>query len=41
MVLRYAIDDLTLGVEWVFKGGAPSGRGSGGFFAPAGFETSS
>jgi general secretion pathway protein D len=27
-------DSLTFGVEWVFKGGAPSGRGSGGFFAP-------
>src|SRR4029079_1225633 len=24
-------DNLSLGVEWVFKGGAPSGRGSGGF----------
>ena len=29
-------DTLTFGVEWVFKGGAPSGRGSGGFFAPNG-----
>ena len=29
-------DSLTFGVEWVFKGGAPSGRGSGGFFAPGG-----
>jgi general secretion pathway protein D len=27
-------DSMTLGVEWLFKGGAPSGRGSGGFFAP-------
>ena len=27
-------DSLTFGVEWLFKGGAPSGRGSGGFFAP-------
>ncbi|MEO5766632.1 MAG: type II secretion system secretin GspD [Casimicrobiaceae bacterium] len=27
-------DDLQLGVEWLFKGGAPSGRGSGGFFFP-------
>jgi general secretion pathway protein D len=25
-------DDLTFGVEWLFKGGAPSGRGSGGLF---------
>jgi len=23
-------DDLTFGVEWLFRGGAPSGRGSGG-----------
>src|SRR5438105_2980240 len=29
-------DTLNFGVEWVFKGGAPSGRGSGGFFAPSG-----
>jgi len=29
-------DTLTFGVEWLFKGGAPSGRGSGGFFAPSG-----
>ncbi|MET0440600.1 MAG: type II secretion system secretin GspD, partial [Casimicrobiaceae bacterium] len=29
-------DSLTFGVEWLFKGGAPSGRGSGGFFAPGG-----
>ena len=29
-------DTLNFGVEWVFKGGAPSGRGSGGFFAPGG-----
>jgi general secretion pathway protein D len=29
-------DSLTFGVEWLFKGGAPSGRGSGGFFAPNG-----
>jgi len=29
-------DDLQFGVEWLFKGGAPSGRGSGGFFAPGG-----
>ncbi len=29
-------DTLTFGVEWLFKGGAPSGRGSGGFFAPNG-----
>jgi general secretion pathway protein D len=28
-------DTLNFGVEWVFKGGAPSGRGSGGFFAPS------
>ncbi|HEY3179785.1 MAG TPA: type II secretion system secretin GspD [Casimicrobiaceae bacterium] len=27
-------DTLVFGVEWLFKGGAPSGRGSGGFFAP-------
>jgi len=26
-------DSLTFGVEWLFKGGAPSGRGSGGFVA--------
>jgi general secretion pathway protein D len=25
-------DDLAFGVEWLFKGGAPSGRGSGGLF---------
>jgi general secretion pathway protein D len=25
-------DELQFGVEWVFKGGAPSGRGSGGLF---------
>ena len=25
-------DDLQFGVEWLFKGGAPSGRGSGGLF---------
>ena len=25
-------DSLTFGIEWVFKGGAPSGRGSGGLF---------
>jgi general secretion pathway protein D len=25
-------DDLAFGVEWLFKGGAPSGRGSGGQF---------
>src|SRR5450432_907359 len=25
-------DDLTFGVEWLFKGGPPSGRGSGGLF---------
>jgi general secretion pathway protein D len=25
-------DSLTFGVEWLFKGGAPSGRGSGGLF---------
>jgi general secretion pathway protein D len=29
-------DTLAFGVEWLFKGGAPSGRGSGGFFAPNG-----
>src|SRR5947207_298307 len=29
-------DSLNFGVEWVFKGAAPSGRGSGGFFAPNG-----
>ena len=29
-------DSLNFGVEWVFKGAAPSGRGSGGFFAPTG-----
>lgn len=27
-------DSLQFGVEWLFKGGAPSGRGSGGFFFP-------
>jgi general secretion pathway protein D len=32
-------DSLTFGVEWLFKGGAPSGRGSGGFFAPTGGST--
>lgn len=25
-------DDLTFGVDWLFRGGAPSGRGSGGSF---------
>ncbi|MGE5737908.1 MAG: type II secretion system secretin GspD [Betaproteobacteria bacterium] len=25
-------DQLTFGVDWIFKGGAPSGRGSGGLF---------
>ena len=25
-------DDLKFGVEWLFKGGAPSGRGAGGLF---------
>jgi general secretion pathway protein D len=25
-------DELAFGVEWLFKGGAPSGRGSGGLF---------
>ena len=25
-------DTLTFGVDWIFKGGAPSGRGSGGLF---------
>src|SRR6266704_928101 len=25
-------DELGFGVEWLFKGGAPSGRGSGGLF---------
>jgi general secretion pathway protein D len=25
-------DDLQFGVEWLFKGGAPSGRGTGGLF---------
>ncbi len=25
-------DDLEFGVEWLFKGGAPSGRGAGGLF---------
>ncbi len=29
-------DSLSVGVEWLFKGGAPSGRGSGGYFAPGG-----
>jgi general secretion pathway protein D len=29
-------DDLTFGVEWLFKGGAPSGRGSGGLFNKGG-----
>src|ERR1700737_1063320 len=29
-------DDLTFGVEWLFKGGAPSGRGSGGQFNKGG-----
>ena len=29
-------DQLQFGVEWLFKGGAPSGRGSGGYFAPGG-----
>ena len=28
-------DDLEFGVEWLFKGGAPSGRGSGGNFTVA------
>jgi len=28
-------DDLQFGVEWLFKGGAPSGRGSGGLVLPA------
>ena len=27
-------DSLQFGVEWLFKGGAPGGRGSGGFFFP-------
>lgn len=27
------IDELTFGVEWLFKGGAPSGRGSGGLLS--------
>jgi general secretion pathway protein D len=32
-------DQLTFGVDWVFKGGAPSGRGSGGNFnANTGFN---
>ena len=25
-------DDLTFGIDWLFRGGAPSGRGSGGNF---------
>src|SRR5207244_13586192 len=29
-------DQLQFGVEWLFKGAAPSGRGSGGHFAPGG-----
>ncbi len=29
-------DSLSVGVEWLFKGAAPSGRGSGGYFAPGG-----
>ena len=29
-------DNLNFGVEWLFKGAAPSGRGSGGYFAPGG-----
>jgi general secretion pathway protein D len=29
-------DALTYGIEWLFKGGAPGGRGSGGFFFPSG-----
>ena len=28
------VDELTYGVEWLFKGAAPSGRGSGGYFIP-------
>src|SRR5205823_1564258 len=29
-------DNLNIGVEWLFKGAAPSGRGSGGYFARGG-----
>jgi len=31
-------DTLTFGVDWIFKGAAPSGRGSGGLFQSGGFN---
>ncbi|MEO8536807.1 MAG: type II secretion system secretin GspD [Betaproteobacteria bacterium] len=31
-------DQLTFGVDWIFKGAAPSGRGSGGLFQSGGFN---
>ena len=31
-------DSLTFGVDWIFKGAAPSGRGSGGLFQQGGFN---
>jgi general secretion pathway protein D len=31
-------DSLSFGVDWVFKGAAPSGRGSGGLFQSGGFN---
>ena len=31
-------DTLSFGVDWIFKGAAPSGRGSGGLFQSGGFN---